>query len=195
MLLRLQKNYSDKQLINALQQGDVAAFNKIYELFWYRLFLVAYQRLRQKEVARELVQNLFMKLWEKRESLIIDDLNGYLYGAMKYAVIDYIRSQLVANKYIQHRTTAQNGIEETTERMVAFDDISEALEEGIMKLPEKCQQVFRLSRLNNWPTDKIASHLNLSEKTVQYHLTKSLKFLRRYLREFTCSLLICLFQS
>jgi RNA polymerase sigma-70 factor (family 1) len=195
MELKLQKTYSEEQLVSALKRGDRVAFNIVYERCWYRLFLVAYQRIRQKEPARELVQNLFMKLWEKRESLEISDLDGYLYSSMKYAVIDHIRAQLVANNYIQYRITNFSNTEETTERMVALDDVSEALEAGITKLPEKSQQVFRLSRLNNWPTDKIASHLNLSEKTVQYHLTKSLKFLRTHLREFTYSLLIYFHQS
>lgn len=193
--MKLLKSYSEGQLVNALKTGDEVAFNIVYERYWYRMFLLAYQRIHKKEPAQEMVQNLFMKLWEKRASLDITDLDGYLYGSMKHAVIDYIRAQLVASNYIQYRTTNFSNTEETTERMVALDDVSEALEAGITKLPEKSQQVFRLSRLNNWPTDKIASHLNLSEKTVQYHLTKSLKFLRTYLREFTYSIFIYFYLS
>jgi RNA polymerase sigma-70 factor (family 1) len=195
MELKLQKIYQEEPLVDALKRGDKVAFNIVYEHSWYKLFLMAYQRIRQKEPAQELVQNLFMKLWEKRDTLEINDLEAYLYSAMRHAIIDYVRAQLVVHNYIQYRTSHFSDTEETTERMVALDDVSEALEAGITKLPEKSQEVFRLSRLNNWPTDKIATHLNLSEKTVQYHLTKSLKFLRTYLREFTYTLLVYFYQS
>jgi len=190
MDMKLHNTCNEEQLLNALKNGDVHAFNTVYERTWYKMFLIAYQRIRKKEPAQELVQNLFMKLWERKASLDIINLEGYLSVSMKHAVIDYMRAQLVADNYIQYWSLHSANIEDTTDRMVAMDEISEALEAGITQLPEKSQEVFRLSRLNNWPTDKIASHLNLSEKTVQYHLTKSLKFLRNYLKEFTYSLIV-----
>lgn len=184
--------HNDDNLMERLREGDEKAFIEIYEKFWYRIFLIAYQRLREKEVARELVQNLFLKIWEKRASLQIRNIESYLFVSIRHTIIDHINTRLVVSHYHEYCSVFSALEEETTERMVAFDEVSDALEEGLNQLPEKSQQVFRLSRLNNWPIDKIARHLALSEKTVQYHLTRSLKFLRTYLKEFTFSLFLFL---
>jgi len=186
--------HSDDKLMQRLREGDKQAFIEIYEKFWYKIFLIAYQRLRKKELAQELVQNLFLKIWEKRSSLQIRNIESYLFVSIRHAIIDHINAELLATHYNEYCSIFSAVKEETTERMVAFDEVSNALEEGLNMLPEKSQQVFRLSRLNNWPIDKIARHLALSEKTVQYHLTRSLKFLRTYLKEFTFSALLVLFQ-
>jgi RNA polymerase sigma-70 factor (family 1) len=183
--VKLPAFHSDEELLIRLREGDEKAFIEIYERFWYKMYLMAYQRLRKKELARELVQNLFLKLWEKRHSLQIRQLENYLFVSIRHAIIDHINARLVADHYREYCSVFAAVKEETTARMVAFDEVSNALEEGLTRLPEKSQQVFRLSRLDHWPVDKIARHLALSEKTVQYHLTRSLKFLRAYLKEFT----------
>lgn len=192
--MKVSSYQNDEELLEALRNGDENAFNEIYERFWYRIFLAAYQRLRKKELAQEMVQNLFLKLWEKRASLQIRQLEHYLFASIRHAIIDHINAQLVVNNYREYYTAFTKVEEETTDRMVALDEVSEALEEALTRLPEKSQEVFRLSRLNHWPVDKIANHLDLSTKTVQYHLTKSLKFLRAHLKEFTVSFLAFLFQ-
>jgi RNA polymerase sigma-70 factor (family 1) len=192
--LETQANHTDDRLLECLRNGDATAFAKIYRKYWYKIFSIAYQRVHEKEIAQELTQNLFLKLWEKRASLNIQKLESYLFVSIKHAVIDHIHSQLVVNNYREYCRVFSLLEEETTERMVALDEITDALEEGLTKLPEKSSEVFRLSRLNHWPVDKIASHLDLSEKTVRYHLTKSLKFLRTHLKEFTFFLLFLLFR-
>jgi len=180
--------------MEGLRAGDERSFNEIYERYWYKIFLVAYQRLRRKEPAQELVQNLFLKLWERRTTLQIRHIENYLFVSIRHAIIDHINRQLVANHYKDYVSLYTVLKEETTDRMVALDEVSDALEKGLTQLPIKSQQVFRLSKLNNWPTERIAQYLDLSEKTVQYHLTKSLKYLRTHLKEFTFSVIAILFQ-
>lgn len=176
--------YTEEELLIALHEGDEEAFLKIYDQYWYRVFAIAYKRLKKKEIAEELTQDLFLKLWEKRMHLKLCKLENYLFVSIKNSVIDHINSGLVANKYIDHYKAFVEINCNTTQNIVAFDDLSEAIEKGLKKLPTKSQQAFRLNRLNNWAPDQIAKHLNLSEKTVGYHLTKSLKFMRSYLREY-----------
>jgi RNA polymerase sigma-70 factor (ECF subfamily) len=176
-------NDEDK-IVKAINEGDEEAFIKIYELYWYMVFSIAYKRLGKKEIAKELTQDLFLKLWEKRCELKPQKISNYLCVSIKNAVIDHIHSRLVADKYIDFYKTLGESKSSATEDVVEFDDLSEAIERGLSKLPTKTQEVFKLSRLDSWPSDKIARHLNLSEKTVGYHLTKSLKFMRSYLREY-----------
>lgn len=185
-------NDQDVLLLSNLAKGDEKAFVEIYNKYWYRIFLAAYQRVRKKEVAEELVQNLFLKLWEKRGTIEIRQIENYLYTSIRHAVLDYIDAQLTVNNYLSYCKVFRTVKEETTQHMIALNEVSGAIEEGLTKLPQKSREVFTLSRLNHWSVEKIADHLHLSEKTVQYHLTKSLKFLRSYLKEFTY-LLLCFF--
>jgi RNA polymerase sigma-70 factor (ECF subfamily) len=179
-------------LLNRFLQGDEHAFIEIYDRYWYRLFLSAYRRIRDKADAEELVQNLFLKLWEKRSILHIDHLENYLFSAIRHQTIDFLNKQMVADKYLEYQKIFAAQECSDTEEMMRYQDLEEALERGLRTLSGKSEKVFRLYKLNHWPIEKIASHLNLSEKTVHYHLTKSLKYIRHYLLESSLSLLILL---
>lgn len=171
-------------LLNDLREGSEEAFLKIYEAYWYKVFLIAYKRVGKKDIAEELTQDLFLKLWEKRTTLKPQKISNYLFVSIKNSVIDHIQSGLVAGKYIDFYKSFAEQSSRVTEEVVQYDDLTEAIERGLSELPAKTQEVFKLGRMHNWSSDKIAKHLNLSEKTVGYHLTKSLKFMRAYLREY-----------
>ena len=177
-------SHNENKTVKAFSDEDEEAFLKIYEEYWYRVFLIAYKRLGKKDIAEELTQDLFLKLWEKRHTLKPQNIGSYLFVSIKNSVIDHIHSGIVANKYLHFYKTFGELSSTNTQNIVEFDDLSQAIEKGLLKLPTKTQQVFKLSRLESWSLDKIARHLHLSEKTVGYHLTKSLKFMRAYLREY-----------
>ena len=188
-----QKNYpmsssvlavSEMQLIENFIQGDRSSFAILYKKYWYKLYLIAQRRLNDKAVSEELIQEIFLQLWEKRETLKINSLENYLVRAVRYSVIDYIRNEIVKNNYIHHYKSFIEQEELQTENIVAANDLAAYMEAGLKTLPEKSQEVFRLSRIENWPVTKIAAHLQLSEKGVEYHITKSLKTLRAYLKDF-----------
>jgi RNA polymerase sigma-70 factor (family 1) len=174
----------EELLLKDLREGSEHAFLKIYETYWYKVFLIAYKRLGKKDIAEELTQDLFLKLWEKRQTLKPQKISNYLFVSIKNSVIDHIQSGLVAGKYIDFYKSFAEHSSSSTEEIVQYDDLTEAIERGLSELPGKTQEVFKLGRMHNWSSDKIAKHLNLSEKTVGYHLTKSLKFMRAYLREY-----------
>ena len=181
---------SEMQLIENFIQGDRSSFTAIYKAYWYKLFLIAQKRLNDKATSEELVQEIFVQLWEKRASLQIHSLENYLVRAVKYAVIDYIRTQVVKNNYIHYYRSYIEQEESQTENTVAINDLTSVMEKGLKTLPEKSQEVFRLSRIEHWPVTKIATHLQLSEKGVEYHITKSIKTLRVYLKDFVVMLLV-----
>jgi RNA polymerase sigma-70 factor (ECF subfamily) len=183
---------SDVTLLEALQKGDTKAFSVIYERHWYKMFLIAYRRLKDKELAKELVQDIFLKLWKNRLTLRINQLENYLVSAVKYAVIDHIRSNIVQDKYQAYYQLFMSTVDSNTEDTLAFNDLLNIVNSGLETLPQKSREVFRLNRLENWSVPKIALHLKLSEKAVEYHLTKSLKILRAYLREYMLILLLLL---
>lgn len=188
----LVRSITDATLLDRFLQGDERAFVEIYDRYWYKLFLSSYRRTKDKASAEELVQNLFLKLWEKRGALKVDHLEKYLFSSIRHATINFLNNQMVAGRYLEHQKMYASLEVHTTDDMVNLKDLEEALEIGLQTLSGKSERVFRLYRIQHWPIDKIARHLHLSEKTVHYHLTRSQKFIRSYLREFTLILLFLL---
>lgn len=176
--------WSDDALVQALSQGDAKAFEEIYVRYWYQLFEVAHRKLNSREAAEELVQELFTALWHKREVHTISKLKPYLHSAIKYQIIDSIKSKMTHAGYLAYTRPHLSEADRTTEEVVAAEDLSGALVASVTRLPEHTQQVFRLSRFEHQTVPEIAGRLNLSQKTVEYHLTRAMKMLRVSLKDF-----------
>jgi RNA polymerase sigma-70 factor (family 1) len=167
-----------------MQAGDEGAFAEIYKRYSFQLFTVAYGKLKNKEAAEELAQDLFENLWDKRSSAQIQQLKAYLFSAIRYRIINYIKAEKVRTGYELFCRLSLTDADTGTEATVAVNDLNEALAAGMQHLSEKAQEVFRLSRLEQYTIPEISVRVNLSEKTVEYHLRKSLKLMRSYLRNF-----------
>jgi RNA polymerase sigma-70 factor (family 1) len=172
---------------------DWRAFAEIYERHWYRVFAVAYRKLKSRETAEELVQELFTALWHKRAELTITQLEDYLLVAINHRVLTYIRAHRVRAHYADYCRNLATDATQETEETLAVADLSAAFLRGVELLPKKSQEVFRLSRLEHQSVEEIAARLDVTPKAVEYHLTKSLKRLRLYLRDFLVVLAPLLF--
>lgn len=178
------KVFDDEILLKLLKTGDGIALEEIYKRYSESVFLAAFRKVRSKEVAEELVQNIFISLWAKREQAQISKLEAYLHTAVRYQVIDYIRSKILRERYSQFAKDQLNIDESASESRLLLQELSIAIDNTIKKLPQKTQEIFRLSRYEHRSVKEIAQSMNLSEKAVQYHVTQSLKFMRLHLREF-----------
>ncbi|MDF7815677.1 RNA polymerase sigma-70 factor [Hymenobacter sp. YC55] len=176
--------WTDTALLDALRADQEQAFTEIYKRYCYRLFTVAYRKLKSSEVAEELVQDLFADLWIRRSSIQIQHLESYLFTAIRYRIINYIKAQQIKTGYESYCRLSANETDTDTEKSLALNDLSEALLASMRKLPEKSREIFQLSRLEHYTVPEISVRVKLSEKSVEYHLTKSLKLLRTYLRDY-----------
>ncbi|OUJ75642.1 hypothetical protein BXP70_04580 [Hymenobacter crusticola] len=191
--MRTYVSWTDDALLQALATNDRTAFAELYERYWYRVFAVAYRKLKSREIAEELVQDLFATLWHKRAEQAIQQLEYYLLAAINRRVIGYLRAHQVRAAYADYCRRSQTEASQETEHDLAASDLSEAFAKALLRLPEQSREIFRLSRLEHIPVAEIALRLNLSPKAVEYHLTKSLKLLRVYLRDFTLMAVLFLF--
>jgi RNA polymerase sigma-70 factor (family 1) len=185
----LNKDAPDLDIIKALQDGDEGALTLIFQRYWKRLYYLALRKTGSHEIAEEMVQDLFADLWDKRPTLFQQSREGfslpaYLTTAVKHKVLNHIRSQVYTKSYFNYYKTAFANDEKSTEQQVEYDQLTDALEEGLEKLPEKSKQVFKLNRLEGRTIQEIAHLLNLSEKAIEYHLTKSLKTIRLHLKDY-----------
>jgi len=170
---------SDEQLVDLLKSGGHDAFTEIYNRYWDKLYAVAYNRLADELEAEEAVQNIFLSLWKRRESIgLTHSLATYLSVAVKYRLLTRL-AQIKKEKErsLQLKLAAVEG-RETTAEWLDEKELKARLQQHINALPEKCRIVFLLSREQGLSNALIAEELNISEKTVEGHITKALTSLR-----------------
>jgi RNA polymerase sigma-70 factor (ECF subfamily) len=172
-------DHTDVQLIGLFELGDINAFEEIYNRYWLKLYSAAYKRLRDRETAQEIVQDFFTSFWINREQVKIQtSLQGYLFTSIKYLVLNYKRAEAVRNSYAEILQMVNNSFDNSTEENYYYKELLERVEVEVNQLPPKCRNVFELSRKQYKTNKEIAQLMGISEKTVENHLTKALRYLR-----------------
>ena len=171
----------NKQWVEGLRSGDQNVFTAIYNVYWYQMYQVAFRKVKEREVAEEIVQEIFTRLWKERGSLSITHLDRYLFTAVRYEIINYIRSKIDTRAFDHYFEELAEYMDTGTENTILLNDLRESINRGLQKLPSKSRDIFILSRFEYWSVANIAKHFQLSEKAVEYHLTKALKHMRFYL--------------
>lgn len=173
------KTFCDTELLNGLRENDHEAFRYLYEKYWDKLYVVARKRLDNTWEAEEIVQDVFCKLWRRRETLSLKGgFENYLAVAVKFEVINRFAKRAHAAAYRQHLELRYSEADQDMLRQLDFDELQRRLETTIQTLPAKCSIVYRLSREQGFSNRQIAEELNISIKTVEGHLSRALKALR-----------------
>lgn len=173
----------DEMLARLLFTGDEHAYEAIYRRYWRSLYSLAVWKTGNQAAAEEIVQELFLKLWENRQVALIEKPEAYLKTALRYSVIGFIKTKLL---------TQQTGIDalqevispSRTDANVDLEELSEALRNALDLLPAKTRLVFQMSRFEQRSTSEIAKSLGISDRAVEYHITQSLRLLRFQLKDY-----------
>lgn len=170
-----------KELIQKLKKGDDEAFSAVYKLYWEKVYNFSRLYLASSEDVAEIVQEVFIKLWETRH--LIDEeqsFEGFLFIITRNQIFNYSRKRL---NYSFLKMTVMQSIEKSYEEedQLEIADLKRHLSVLISQLPERQQEIFRLSREQHMTYKQIAEQLSISEKTVEYHMTAALKYLRKNL--------------
>lgn len=166
---------SDKELHDRMKSGSVNAYTTLFEQYWESLYAISVHITKDREVAKDVVQEVFLSFWENRRIKTIDNLGGYLSRATKFASLKLLRD----DKTILHQS-----IDEASELASSEDsgmdakELEEQLSQAIARLPVRCREVFVLSREEQLTNKEIAERLNLSQRTVETHISNALKELR-----------------
>jgi RNA polymerase sigma-70 factor (family 1) len=169
----------DQQLLSLIAEGNEHAFTEIYNRYWDRLYVTAFNRLADEQEAEEATQNVFMSLWKRRETIELNCLlSTYLSTAVKYQIFSRLAQLNRQNEHIAYLTQTTVEGSDTTTDWLSERELKQRLEKCVSALPEKCQIVFLMSREKGLSNSLIAQKLNIAEKTVEGHITKALSILR-----------------
>ncbi len=173
----------EQQLCLNFQKGDKSAFENIFRFYYRSLCVFASRILQNDEEAEELVQDFFVKFWEKREQISIDSsLKSYLFRSVKNLCLNNLKHEQIK---IQHARTviAEAENKEFSDQFIEVD-LQKDIEKSIAELPEKRREIFRLSREEGLKYREIADRLNISVKTVEAQMGLAIKSLREKLKKY-----------
>ena len=169
---------NNPQLIPSLLSGDEGTFEKVYKHFLRPLHVYAITMLKDEDVAKGAVQNVFLKLWERKDKLSFTrSIQAYLYGAVYNECLNKIRHEKVKAGHQQYVMHVMKDNDEVGAGMDLVD-LKEKLQQALNQLPEGCGTVFQLSRFEELKYHEIADRLNISIKTVEAQMGKALRVLR-----------------
>ena len=178
--LHLNDPHTDPSLLAQLREGDKAAFEQIYRRYMRPLYQAAYKRLHDSDLAQDLVQDVFLRLWKRRAELRIDDLAAYLHTAIRYEILNHI-SRNKAKGAFYEPFEAMLADFDTPEQQLVAKQLMELIYAYADTLPEKRRQVFLLHIKNKLSVSEIAEKLNITPKTVHNHLGTAMNGLRPHI--------------
>jgi RNA polymerase sigma-70 factor (ECF subfamily) len=180
---------NDQELMELLIHDNRDAFDQIYNRYWKKLFMYAGKVVKDEEEAQDIVQDVFVSLWQRRKALInIYSLSSYLHGAIRFKGLVYIRSNFYKHNYITSlKVFFEEGIDTLNEQL-DVKELDALIHTEIGKLPPKMREIFILSRIEQLSHKEIAEKLNISDKTVKKQINRSLNLFRLALDEKSGSL-------
>lgn len=172
---------------------DKTQFEKLFKLHFQHLCNFADQYVEDIHAAQDICQKVFIQLWEKRGTIDWNkSVKSYLFTSVKNRCLNYIRDN---KRYRSQILDIECADFEFAEEDLFFDQesLEEKIEAALVALPEKCRQVFELSRFHDMKYKEISEQLQISQKTVEAHMSKALKTLRHFLQDFITILSVILF--
>lgn len=175
---------STETLMTRLAKGDEKAFRMIYDHYWEKLFGICFYFTRSREDTEDLLMGIFSSLWRNREQAAIDNLDAYLAKAAKNQSLKYIlRKQRQQDQLLllKKRMADRKFDHESPEKLLEYKELDHHISGQLQQLPEKTKTIFVLNREKGLTYAEIAKRLGISVKTVEYHISKALALLGKYI--------------
>lgn len=172
----------DIYFLKQIQRDDVGAFEVLYKKHYRMVYHFARRFINEASICQDVVQDVFTYVWDNRLQLVIKkSFKSYLLTCCHHTCLNYIKksatSQRHLSNYMDHSPESEDGY-----ACIYEEELRESLQQAMSELPEQCREVFQLSRLKGLKHKEIAALLNLSPKTVEVHIYRALKVLRKRLQ-------------
>ncbi|HEX2921287.1 MAG TPA: RNA polymerase sigma-70 factor [Bacteroidales bacterium] len=175
---------SDKERIRRIRGGDVKEFESLFRSSYPSLVRYAKVLVKDHDTAEEIVQDLFVRLWQNKNDLLIDSsLTGYLFRSVHNRCLHHINHLKVVEKYNEEMSQKQPESPESPADILNYAELQGKIARILEKLPERCGQIFFMNRFEGLKYAEIAQKLSVSIKTVEANMGKALKEFRKELAE------------
>ncbi|SMC52795.1 RNA polymerase sigma factor [Pedobacter africanus] len=171
--------YTDTELSKLFNKGDALAYRAIYDRYWQLLFRFARKLLQDSTSAEDVVQDVFVVFWDKRDQMVAEmPLAGFLYKLTRNKILDLVRHTHVANRYLEQLHQIIQSGEVMPDQLYIEKELYDIVEREIKRLPEKMRQVFEMSRKEFKSSQEIADELGISQQTVKNQISNAIRTLK-----------------
>lgn len=182
----------ENDLLNQIRYGNINAFEKLYFNMQPRLYAYSRKFIDDRELSRDIVQEIFFEFWENRQTMIIkSSVKAYLFRTLHNKCLNYIRDQKIHEKYssyvdIKLKEAELFFFDQNQEgyKSIFFEEVQEIFQASMQNLPESCREIFLLSRVKGFSNNEIATKLNISVRTVENQIYRALKTLKVNLKDY-----------
>lgn len=190
----MNSSLNESDLIKKIVAGDRNAFAALYQQYVSELYHYVYLFVKSKEDSEEIVQEIFVKIWNKREMLEeVTSFKSYIFKSAKNLLLDEIRKNAVKARALQAiKPESEEGFEKTDDQLI-YKEHYQIAERAISNLPEKRRAIFLMRTREELSLDEIAERLSISKSVVKKQLYAGLSFVRKYMQDNECLLIIILF--
>lgn len=173
------------QVKNSVTDNDRAVFESLFKEHYAAMCQYCTYYVKYPEVAEEIVQDLFFRMWSKKDELNINSsIKSYLYTSLRNHTLNYLNRLKIEDKYSEYIENHKNQEAENQTIRLEEEDMERILQQALSLLPEKRREIFELSRFGELKYSEIAEKLNLSVKTVEAQMSKALEQMRKALARF-----------
>lgn len=182
---------NEKYTVGKIRQGDRSAFSLVFVSYYTDLVMFAFTIVKTKDASEEIVQEVFVRLWDNRETIEIrSSLKSFLLKSVQNKCIDWLRHQKIKDRYAEKRLQDNTLYENETESYLMYSELEQSIEKALMSMPEKISQTYSMNRFDGLTYREIADRLDVSVRTVEVRVSKALDFLREKLKDFFPVLLL-----
>ena len=175
----------EKLLLENIKNNDKASFSILFTQYYKDLVTFSFGIVRNLNTAEEIVQDVFIKLWENRASLQIDrSLKSYLLKSVQNYSLNWLQHIKVQSRFASYTKDHQSLSDNETENYVLYSELKKNLQQALNKIPVENARAFRMNRFENLSYPEIAQKLGVSTRTIEVRISKALYFLRKELKEF-----------
>jgi RNA polymerase sigma-70 factor (family 1) len=171
---------SDSNLWHAIQHNDQQAFNRLFDKYWVQVYKTAYKFLNDKAASEEVVHDIFLSLWTRRHDVQVHSFPAFLLTATRYQVYTRKKEKRLT---VSRPTLPETAIHNEADHRIRQSELYDQLQRILQQLPDRCQEIFRLSRFEYLSNEEIAERLGISKRTVENQLTHALRHVRGHLKD------------
>lgn len=187
------KPNSNRLLLKEFKKGNQKAFRKLFEMYWEPMFSKAKSIVMDENMAKDIVQDIWLNLWQKRAHSEIKNLEAYIFKSVRYGCYKYLRDNKYNTVQIQTIESLEFTVAPSVENQHNLDATQFVIEKSLLELPPRCRQIFKLSRIESASNDEIASRLGISKRSVENQMSIAIKSIRQNLTIAQSSLLSLFF--
>ena len=175
-----EQNLSNKMLMERIKKSNQKAFELLYDRFWEQMYTKAFSILKDEFKSKEFVQEVWISIWERRFEIENDNIEGYLFNALRFKIYNEFRNTKNKNVLIEDfiKSCKSDNISNNIDDVINLYETQYLITSLVEKLPKKCQEVFKLSRYDGLKNNEISKKLSISQRTVETHISNALKVLK-----------------